>query len=60
MRVEPFLYPVLVAIIMVFLRVVPSWQVWLAIVATFAGDGMTQGILIAMAAVTFMILSTKR
>ncbi len=32
-----FLYPVLVAIIMVFLRVIPSWQVWLAIVATFAG-----------------------
>ena len=39
-----FLYPVLVAIIMVFLRVVPSWQVWLAIVATFAGVViMTQG-----------------
>lgn len=32
-----FLYPVLVAIIMVFLRVVPSWQVWLSIAATFAG-----------------------
>ena len=32
-----FLYPVLVALIMVFLRVVPSWQVWLAIAATFAG-----------------------
>ena len=32
-----FLYPVLVALIMVFLRVIPSWQVWLAIVATFAG-----------------------
>ena len=32
-----FLYPVLVALIMVFLRVVPSWQVWLAIVATFFG-----------------------
>lgn len=39
-----FLYPVLVALIMVFLRVVPSWQVWLAIVATFAGVIiMTQG-----------------
>ena len=39
-----FLYPVLVAIIMVFLRVVPSWQVWLAIVATFVGVIiMTQG-----------------
>jgi len=32
-----FLYPVFVAIIMVFLRVVPSWPVWLAITATFAG-----------------------
>jgi drug/metabolite transporter (DMT)-like permease len=39
-----FLYPVLVAIIMVFLKVVPSWPVWLAIVATFAGVIiMTQG-----------------
>ena len=39
-----FLYPVLVAIIMVFLRVIPSWQVWLAIAATFAGVViMTQG-----------------
>lgn len=39
-----FLYPVLVAIIMVFLRVVPSWPVWLAIVATFGGVViMTQG-----------------
>lgn len=32
-----FLYPVLVAIIMVFLRVVPSWSVWLSILLTFAG-----------------------
>lgn len=32
-----FLYPVLVAIIMVFLRVVPSWPVWLSIVVTFVG-----------------------
>lgn len=32
-----FLYPVLVALIMVFLRVVPSWPVWMAIGATFAG-----------------------
>ena len=39
-----FLYPVLVAIIMVFLRVVPSWPVWLSIVLTFAGVViMTQG-----------------
>ena len=32
-----FLYHVLVAIIMVFLKVVPSWPVWLAIAATFGG-----------------------
>ena len=32
-----FLYPVVVALIMVFLRVVPSWQVWFAIVVTFIG-----------------------
>ena len=39
-----FLYPVLVAIIMVFLKVVPSWPVWLAIAATFGGVlVMTQG-----------------
>ena len=34
-----FLYPVLVAIIMVFLKVVPSWPVWLAIGVLI----MTQG-----------------
>lgn len=39
-----FLYPVLVAIIMVFLRVVPSWPVWLSIFLTFLGVViMTQG-----------------
>lgn len=39
-----FLYPVLVAVIMVFLGVVPSWPVWLAITATFGGVIiMTQG-----------------
>lgn len=39
-----FLYPVLVAIIMVVLGVVPSWLVWLAIAATFGGVIiMTQG-----------------
>ena len=32
-----FLYPVFVAIIMVVLRVYPTWQVWLAILATFVG-----------------------
>ena len=32
-----FLYPAMVAIIMVFLKVVPSWPVWLSIGATFAG-----------------------
>lgn len=39
-----FLYPVIVALIMVFLGVVPSWPVWLAIAATFGGVVMmTQG-----------------
>ncbi|MCM1501621.1 MAG: DMT family transporter [Bacteroidales bacterium] len=32
-----FLYPVFVAIIMVFMKVYPTWQVWLSIVATFIG-----------------------
>lgn len=32
-----FLYPVFVALIMVVLRVYPTWQVWLAILATFIG-----------------------
>ncbi len=32
-----FLYPAIVALIMVFLKVVPSWPVWLSLVATFAG-----------------------
>lgn len=32
-----FLYPVLVALIMVFLKVYPTWQVWLSILLTFAG-----------------------
>ena len=31
------LFPVMGAIIMVFLKVVPSWPVWLSIAATFAG-----------------------
>lgn len=39
-----FLFPVLVAVIMVFLKVVPSWPVWLSIGATFVGVIiMTQG-----------------
>lgn len=32
-----FLFPVFVAIIMVFLRVMPSWPVWLSIFVTFVG-----------------------
>ena len=32
-----FLYPVLVALIMVFLKVYPTWQVWVSIVLTFVG-----------------------
>ena len=32
-----FLYPVLVAVIMIFLKVYPTWQVWISIIATFIG-----------------------
>jgi drug/metabolite transporter (DMT)-like permease len=32
-----YLYPAIVALIMVFLRIYPSWQTWLAISATFDG-----------------------
>lgn len=32
-----FLYPVLVALIMMFLKVYPTWQVWISIIATFVG-----------------------
>jgi drug/metabolite transporter (DMT)-like permease len=32
-----YLYPVFVALILVFLRIYPSWQTWLSIVATFGG-----------------------
>ena len=32
-----YLYPVFVAVIMVFLRFYPSWQTWLSIFATFGG-----------------------
>ena len=32
-----FLFPAMVAIIMVFLKVVPSWPVWLSIAAAFVG-----------------------
>lgn len=32
-----YLYPVFVALIMVFLRIYPSWQTWLSIAATFGG-----------------------
>ena len=32
-----YLYPVIVALIMAFLRIYPSWQTWLAISATFGG-----------------------
>ena len=32
-----FLCPVIVALIMVFLKVYPTWQVWLAIILTFVG-----------------------
>lgn len=32
-----YLYPVIVALMMVFLRIYPGWQTWTAIAATFAG-----------------------
>ena len=32
-----YLYPVFVALIMVFLRFYPSWQTWISILATFLG-----------------------
>lgn len=32
-----YLYPAVVALIMVFLKVFPSWQVWLSIIVTFTG-----------------------
>ena len=32
-----YLYPVFVALIMVLLRIYPSWQTWLSILATFGG-----------------------
>lgn len=32
-----YLYPVFVALIMVFLRFYPSWHTWLSIIATFGG-----------------------
>ena len=32
-----YLYPVFVALIMVFMRYYPSWQTWLSIIATFGG-----------------------
>lgn len=32
-----YLYPAIVALMMVFLRIYPSWQTWLAISATFGG-----------------------
>ena len=32
-----YLYPVLVALIMVFLKVYPTWQVWLSIILTLLG-----------------------
>ena len=32
-----YLYPVIVALMMVFLRIYPGWQTWTAIAATFVG-----------------------
>jgi drug/metabolite transporter (DMT)-like permease len=38
-----YLYPVFVALIMVFLRFYPSWQTWLSILATFGGILLLSG-----------------
>ena len=38
-----YLYPVFVALIMVFLRFYPSWQTWLSIIATFGGILLLSG-----------------
>jgi len=38
-----FLYPVLTALIMVFLGKIPSWPVWLSIAATFVGVAIMTG-----------------
>ncbi|MBR1538257.1 MAG: DMT family transporter, partial [Bacteroidales bacterium] len=56
-----YLYPVFVALVMVFLRFYPSWQTWLSIAATFLGilllSSPSQGADIRLPGVILAILS---
>lgn len=56
-----YLYPVFVALIMVFLHFYPSWQTWLSIAATFIGilllSSPSQGAEIRLAGIVLAVLS---
>lgn len=56
-----YLYPVFVALIMVFLHFYPSWQTWLSIVATFGGilllSSSSQGTDIQLPGIFLAVLS---
>jgi len=56
-----YLYPVFVALIMVFLHFYPSWQTWLSIVATFGGilllSSSSQGADIQLPGIFLAVLS---
>ena len=56
-----YLYPVFVALLMVFLRFYPSWQTWLSIAATFGGilllSSPSPGAVIRVPGVILAILS---
>lgn len=56
-----YLYPVFVALIMVFLHFYPSWQTWLSIVASFGGilllSSSSQGIDIQLPGIFLAVLS---
>ena len=70
-----FLYPTLVALIMVFLRVYPSWQTWVSIAVTFIAilflcnydssqpvhlEGMVLAFLSALAYAFFIVLINRK
>ena len=56
-----YLYPVFVALIMVFLHFYPSWQTWLSIIATFGGiillSSSSQGADIRLPGIFLAVLS---
>lgn len=56
-----YLYPVFVALIMVFLHFYPSWQTWLSIIATFGGiillSSSSQGADIQLPGIFLAVLS---